>query len=807
MAASEDQMNLSEEERGNEELEHRFKQLSALENGSSSDEESANPHLPDGQEMTDELRGIVKHAADIIDCIKNAIKHCSEIRDKQTRLSCFKEALEESGFKIDTIFQTINSADSALEKSGLYIKPLQNELRALKDDIVQFQEHDSSFLESIPLLSQLTGSASSRTTIPISFTEIDDASYNDSYEGKRTFEEKKYEERDTTSSSSSRNSSFIEEQPEDDKNVIKMSPFPKSLSEKIVPFESSPFEDQYVQNALIQIKSIADYFDEISERDRSRLSEKDWRGHITLLEDNIALIQDSKEGLLREIRDDAIDLKWDLLKLYAEHVFKIYISKADADLREILEYMIAVENAIDKVKKADEPLALFEAILKVKEILIHILSRVKQSSKNFDEKEDSKNDIVLPKKDWRRHITELKRAIARINGCENISVDVKKPAINLPLKLLTLYAKQVFEIDMTEDDVGLQNVLEHIIAIRNAIDEAEKQDLPSEQLAALEEVLREEGILKEQEINIGTIDKIIENLIKKLNEHYPTLKKELNILKNTIQEYQKKGTEEKAEEDPFCNGYPWEAIGSGQYVSSDSVPPSDYCPTAASYRAPFNDNSCSSKKRSEKAVLSSAPFNDKSPWEEVELDDPPGQQSSTEPSFAPTSGPSIQVQAKTDVRRRSSKGEIEDSDSDSSVDEDDSAKKTFKETDAAAPLDPSFVVQAGILFREQLESLSTRINDFEKENETAYKVLRAIAITTLVLGVVIGVTAITWGIGPAALAISGAIAAHAAIAESVVALGALCVAGFFGRKCGKKEREEEDKLRAEKGQDLPASPR
>ncbi len=832
MSASEGEMNLSEEERGNEELEHRFKQLSTLENASS-DGESANPHLPDGQEMTDELRGVVEHATDIIVSIKDAIKECStsEIKDEQTRLIRFEEALKKYGFKIDTIFQTITAAYLALEESGLCnIKPLQQELLAVKYDIEQFQEnahkqkeHDSGFLVSIPLLSRLTDSTPSRKAITIPFTKIDDASYSDSYHGEHTSEEKGSTQ---TNTSFARNSFLatqdFEAQPEEEEeNAIKMNPFPKSLSEKIALFENSPLEDQNVQDALIQIKSIADFFDDISGRNRSsvmdtRLSEKDWRGYITLLEDNISLIQEFKEDSLREIRDDAIDLKWNLLKLYAEQVFEVSMAQADVDLPEILEHIIAIKNGIDKVQKqehSNEQLDALKVILKVQKTLIQILSIDKQSSKSLGEKEASANDMVGSEADWRKHITELKRAITCINGCENISVDIKTPAINLPLKLLALYAKQVFQIDMTEDDVDLQNILEHVIAIKNAINEAQKQDSPSGQLAALEEVLREEGILKKPEIDIETIHEIIESFIKKLNKHYSTLKKELNTLKNEMQEYKKKGTEEDA------------ASPSG---SSDRVPPSDYRPPAQSnslftpeqfdapYSASFNGESSSFKKRTEKEAAPRGSSNDESLFEEVKLDGSPyrrslnGELSSHDLSLAPTSGPSIQVQAKTDVPPGFSKGEMDDPDSDSSDDEDDSAKKTPNKMNTSSSLNLSFVTQVVGFLGEQLEILSTRITTFKEDNETAYKVIRAIAITTLVLGVVIGVTAATWGIGPAALALGGAIAAHAAIAEtvaeSVFALGALVAAGFFGRKCGKKERAEEEKLCEGRGQGLPTSP-
>ncbi len=74
-----------------------------------------------------------------------------------------------------------------------------------------------------------------------------------------------------------------------------------------------------------------------------------------------------------------------------------------------------------------------------------------------------------------------------------------------------------------------------------------------------------------------------------------------------------------------------------------------------------------------------------------------------------------------------------------------------------------------------------------------YKIARGVIITILVLGLAVGITAATCGIVPAALAIGGAIAAHATIAESVagglLALGALGVAGFFGKECHKKRDE------------------
>ena len=111
-------------------------------------------------------------------------------------------------------------------------------------------------------------------------------------------------------------------------------------------------------------------------------------------------------------------------------------------------------------------------------------------------------------------------------------------------------------------------------------------------------------------------------------------------------------------------------------------------------------------------------------------------------------------------------------------------KERIEERDTlSSPLSASIVFQAAIAFGTELLT----------SDATPYKIARGVIITTLLLGLAVGITAATCGIVPAALAIGGAIAAHAAIAESLagglLALGALGTVLFFGKECHKKREE------------------
>ncbi len=152
---------------------------------------------------------------------------------------------------------------------------------------------------------------------------------------------------------------------------------------------------------------------------------------------------------------------------------------------------------------------------------------------------------------------------------------------------------------------------------------------------------------------------------------------------------------------------------------------------------------------------------------------------------------------------------------DGHVSDDDNPSET-EETDTPSPsLRTSFALPIVAFFGERLNELSENISSFPRNHSTAYNIACTVAITTVIVGVIVGITAATFGIVPAAVALAtvAAVAGHAIAGAGVVtgtaiathklitasavsvslALSAFATAMFFDEKNEAKKKTEASK--------------